>query len=234
MKILIIIPTYNECDNIGRLVKEISALNSQLQILIIDDNSPDGTGKIAEQMAQKNSNIYVMHRPKKMGLGSALKDGFKWALAQNFDYIFQMDADFSHNPIDILKILDEAISGTELVIGSRYKDGLRVKDRSIFRTGISYLANLYIRTILGLNIYDATSGFRCFHRSVLKGVDLSKLISKNYAFQVEMTYACYKKECRIKEVPIVFTERKKGNSKFSIGIVIEAFYTVLRLRFFSA
>lgn len=231
MKILIIIPTYNERQNIEKLVKEILILHPQAQILIVDDNSPDGTSEIAEKMAKKYENIHVMHRLEKFGLGNAFKDGYKWALARNFDYILQMDADFSHNPTEISQILNEIKFGAELVIGSRYKDGFRVKGRSIFRMGLSYCANLYARVVLGFNIYDATSGFRCFRGNILKEIDSSMLLSEGYAFQIEMTYICYKKGYCIKEVPILFTGRKEGSSKFNLKIIVEAFFTVLRLKF---
>jgi dolichol-phosphate mannosyltransferase len=232
MKTLIIIPTYNERQNIEKLVKEILIFYPEAQILVVDDNSPDGTSKIVEQMARKYENIHLMLRLEKFGLGNALKDGYQWALARNFDCILQMDADFSHNPAEISQILNEIKSGAELVIGSRYKDGFRVKGRSIFRMGVSYFANLYTKAVLGFNIYDATSGFRCFRGSILKDIDLSLLLSEGYAFQIEMTYMCYKKGYCIKEIPILFNRRKEGNSKFNLKIIVEAFFTVLRLRFF--
>ena len=231
MKTLIIIPTYNECQNIERLVKEILILYPQVEILIIDDSSFDGTSEIADRITRECENIHVLHRLDKFGLGNALKHGYKWALARDFDFLLQMDADFSHNPAEISQILNEARLGAELVIGSRYKNGFRFKGWSIFRMALSYLANLYARTLLGFNIYDATSGFRCFRTNILKEIDLSLLFSQGYAFQIEMTYVCCKKGFSIKEVPIIFTKREKGKSKINLKIIIEAFFTVLRLRF---
>jgi dolichol-phosphate mannosyltransferase len=232
MKTAIIIPTYNERSNIDRLVRRITAAYPHAQILIVDDNSPDGTGDIAEQISINNKNMHVIHQPKKNGLGTALKVGFQWALARDIDYIVQMDADFSHDPADILRILDVVKSGPGFVIGSRYKNGLRVVGRSLFRNGLSYLANYYARIILGLPIYDLTSGFRCIQSRVLKEIDLSRAFSEGYAFQIEMAYRCYQRGCFITELPIVFTERKKGKSKLSLLIIIEGLITVIRLRFF--
>lgn len=230
MKTLVIIPTYNECYNIARLVKEISALHPQIQILIIDDNSPDGTGELAECLSQVYQNVHVIHRPQKLGLASAYKDGFRWALKGDFDYIFQMDADFSHCPMDMPKLLEKAKSSAELIIGSRYKNGLRVEGWSVFRLALSYLANFYARILLGVKVYDLTSGFRCFRADILRALDLSIICSEGYAFQIEMVYIYWKKGYRIEEIPITFIERETGRSKFSLKIIIEAFFTVLKLR----
>jgi len=234
MKAVVIIPTYNEGRNIKSLVKEILTLYPGIQILIIDDNSPDGTGVLADSLSKEQEGVYVIHRPKKLGLGSAYKEGFDWAIKKSFDYILQMDADFSHRPIDIFGILKEAESGADLVIGSRYKDGLRVKGWSIFRIYLSYFANLYVRIILGVKIYDMTSGFRCFRADTLRKIDLSLIRSEGYAFQIEMVYLYCQKGFIIKESPIVFIERKSGKSKFNIKIIIEAFLVVLKLRFFKS
>ncbi len=233
MKNLIIIPTYNESQNIEKLIEEILILHPQVKILVIDDNSSDGTGELVKTMAQRCANIQLMQRSEKLGLGSALKAGYRAALEGNFDCILQMDADFSHNPQEIGHLLNAAASGAGLVIGSRYKGGFRVKDWSLFRMGLSYLGNLYARFILGFRVYDATSGFRCFRSDLLKEINLSALISKGYGLQIEMTYLCYRQGSSIKEVPILFTRRKAGSSKLDFRIVMEAFFTVLRIKFLS-
>jgi dolichol-phosphate mannosyltransferase len=231
MKSVIIIPTYNESQNIEKLVEEILILYPQISILIIDDNSTDGTGQIIREMAQRYGHIQVTHRPVKLGLGEALKAGYKLALEGNFDYVLQMDADFSHAPAEISKLINQAESGAGMVIGSRYRGGLRVRGWSFFRICLSFLGNLYTRVVLGFNIYDATSGFRCFRAEVLRGIDLDQAQAKGYAFQIEIAYLCYLKGYSIIEVPIHFARRKKGNSKLNFGIILEGLFTVLRLRF---
>lgn len=234
MKIVVIIPTYNERSNISALIKEIFVIYPEIQILIVDDNSPDGTGELVGCLSQEYGNVHVIHRARKMGLASAYREGFEWALERNFEYIFQMDADFSHSPADMQKILEKAETTADLVIGSRYKGGLRIKGWSIFRIGLSYLANFYARIILGLNIYDVTSGFRCFRADILRKFDLSMIRSEGYAFQIEMVYLYSKKNYRVEESNIIFVERKKGKSKFSLKIIIEAFFTVLRIKLWNS
>jgi dolichol-phosphate mannosyltransferase len=231
MKNLIIIPTYNESLNIIKLIEEILALHPRVKIIVIDDNSPDGTGKLVKEITARHENIQLVQQPKKLGLGSALQAGYQLALKEGFDCILEMDADFSHDPAEISKLFNQAGSGAGMVIGSRYKGGLRVKDWSFFRICLSFLGNLYTRAVLGFNIYDATSGFRCFRAEVLKGIDLDQAQAKGYAFQIEIAYLCYLKGYSIIEVPVHFARRKKGNSKLNFEIILEGFITVLRLRF---
>jgi dolichol-phosphate mannosyltransferase len=230
MKAIVIIPTYNERSNIEKLIKEIFAIIPGIQILVVDDNSPDGTGELVEHLSQVYKTLHIIHRSGKLGLASAYKEGFAWALGRNFDYIFQMDADLSHRPSDMVEMLEKAKSSADLVIGSRYKNELRVEGWSIFRIGLSYLANFYARAILGTKIYDMTSGFRCFRMETLRKIDFSKICSEGYAFQIEMAYLCWKKKYRIDECPIVFIERASGRSKLNMKIIFEAFLTVLRMR----
>jgi len=229
MKVAIIIPTYNERDNIQELIKEIFKIHPQIEILIVDDNSPDGTGEVAEKLSREHKNTHVIHRPKKLGLSSAYTRGFRWALEGGFDYIFQMDADFAHRPMYISEMLEMAKAGADLVIGSRYKGGLRVKGWSFLRLSLSYIANCYARMALGLKIYDITSGFRCFNVDTLRMIDFSSIHSKGYAFQIEMVYLYWKKGYLIEESPITFFERKTGKSKLSIKQIIETFFTVMKL-----
>jgi len=229
-KIAVIIPTYNEYDNIAYLIQKINTLLPRIHILIIDDNSPDGTGIIAQRLSEMSSTVDVIHRVKKLGLASAYKEGFIWALARDFDYIIQMDADFSHRPEDILRLLEAIQCSADLVIGSRYKKGLRVKGWAIFRILLSYSANVYSRVILKTSIWDMTSGFRCYRAGILKTIDLSMIHSEGYAFQIEMAYLFHQNKFVIEEIPIVFIERKKGKTKLDLIIIVEAFLTVLRLR----
>lgn len=234
-KISIILPTYNERENIGKLINKILAVfqkNSLFGcIIIVDDNSPDGTGQVAEAVRLANlEKIFVIGRPKKLGLGSAYVEGFKKALALDSDYIFEMDADLSHDPNDIPRFLKEA-ENYDLVLGSRYVKGGQIKNWNIFRKLISRGGTFYARLILGIPIYDLTSGFKCFRRVVLKKLDFSDIQSDGYAFQVELTYKAYKAGFKIKEIPITFKERKKGASKFSQNIFWEAVFAVWKLRF---
>ncbi|MGE5197831.1 MAG: polyprenol monophosphomannose synthase [Deltaproteobacteria bacterium] len=231
-KTLVVIPTYNEKNNIELLVNDIFAVCPGTQILIVDDNSPDGTGSLAESLSRKYPYLHVIRRNAKSGLGSAYKEGFRWALPMNFNYIFQMDADLSHDPSDMTRMMEKINSGADLVIGSRYLDGVRVKGRSLFRMWLSRVANWHIRTILGTGIHDMTSGFRCFRACTLKNINFDTIRAEGYAFQIEMAYLYLKKGFKVEESHIIFTEREKGKSKFSIKIAIEAFFTVLRIKFF--
>lgn len=229
MKSLVVIPTYNEKDNIERLAKAIFDLGQAIDILIVDDNSPDGTGQIADRLSGEDSRIHVLHRPAKLGLGSAYIEGFRFALGQDYDLVFEMDADFSHDPSFIPAFLEQARQ-CDVVLGSRYIQGVNVINWPMSRLLLSYFANLYTRVITGLPIRDATGGFKCFRREVLESIDLDRVKSDGYSFQIEVTFQCWKKGFRICEIPIIFYERQKGHSKMSKKIVREAVVMVWRLR----
>lgn len=230
---LVVIPTYNEEENVREIISIVLGVSDNLGVLIVDDNSPDGTGEIAERIAEEDERVNVIHRQGKMGLGSAYIAGFKWALTNTpAKYIFEMDADFSHNPEDILRFLD-AIRNNDLVVGSRYLKGITVVNWPLRRLILSYGANLYTRIITGLPLTDSTGGFKCFRREVLEKMPLEKIHSDGYSFQIEMNYLCWKKGFRIKEIPVVFTDRRVGVSKMSKKIVWEAVFLVWRLRFMS-
>jgi len=232
MKTLVIIPTYNESENIERIVPEILERDPSIDVLIVDDSSPDGTGELADKMAEKNSKIFVMHREKKSGLGTAYKAGFRYAIENGYDYIFEMDADFSHDPKCIPSFL-EAIKEADLVLGSRYISGVNVINWPMSRLLLSYYANVYTRWVTGLPVKDATGGFKCFRRKVLESVDLDKVKSEGYSFQIEVSLRAWKKGFKIKEIPIVFEDRREGRSKMSKKIVREAVWMVWKLRLLS-
>ena len=228
MKTLIIIPTYNEIDNIEKLLEQVLAKSETIEVLVIDDNSPDGTALRVKFMQSSEPRIHILERPGKMGLGSAYVTGFKYALERDYDYIIEMDADFSHNPEDIPLLLNAA-KKYDLVIGSRYCEGVNIIHWPIKRLLISYFASKYVRTITRMPIKDPTSGFKCFQRKVLENIDLDKILSDGYAFQIEMNFRAWVKGFHIKEISIVFTERKNGVSKMSRKIVWEAAWMVWRL-----
>jgi len=230
MKTLIIIPTYNEIDNIEKLLEQVLAKSETIEVLVIDDNSPDGTALRVKFMQSSEPRIHILERPGKMGLGSAYVTGFKYALERDYDYIMEMDADFSHNPEDIPLLLNAA-KKYDLVIGSRYCEGVNIIHWPIKRLLISYFASKYVRTITRMPVKDPTSGFKCFQRKVLENIDLDKILSDGYAFQIEMNFRAWVKGFHIKEIPIVFTERKNGVSKMSRRIVWEAAWMVWRLEF---
>lgn len=232
MKAVVVIPTYNERDNIERLAAEVLAKDSAINILIVDDNSPDGTGELADSMAAANERIRVLHRKGKLGLGSAYRDGFRVALDEGADYIIEMDADFSHDPA-ILPRFIEKMSEYDLVIGSRYLNGISVVNWPLRRLMLSYFASVYTRVITGLKISDCTSGFKCFSRKVLEAIDLGKIRSDGYSFQIEMNYRCAEMGFRVGEVPIIFIDRHAGSSKMSKKIVREAVFMVWKLKFSS-
>jgi len=232
VKSLIIIPTYKEKENIERLVRTLFDLGQEIEILIVDDNSPDGTGDIVDRLAAQDGRIHVLHRPGKLGLGSAYIQGFKFALDRGYDLIFEMDADFSHDPSYIPHFL-EKIGEYDLVLGSRYVQGVNVINWPMSRLLLSYFANIYTRIITGLPVKDATGGFKCYRRSVLQAIDLDNVKSDGYSFQIEMTFKCWKKGFRISEMPIIFYERQRGHSKMSKKIVREAVVMVWRLRLMS-
>lgn len=229
MKDLLIIPTYNEIENITRIIRTVLAKTADLQVLVMDDNSPDGTAQAVKELMASEPRIHLIERPRKMGLGSAYVTGFKYALEQGFDYILEMDADFSHNPDDLPRLL-EAAQKKDLVIGSRYSQGVNIVNWPFKRLLISYFASKYVRVITGMPIKDPTGGFKCFHRRVLEAIDLDKILSDGYAFQIEMNFRAWVKGFRIHEIPIVFTERLNGVSKMSRHIVWEAAWMVWRLQ----
>ena len=227
---LVIVPTYNERENIARLTDTILAQDRRLEVLVVDDGSPDGTGEIVEGLSQLNARVHLLSRPRKMGLGTAYITGFKWALERGYDYVFEMDADFSHDPAHLPEFL-RAIQEADLVLGSRYRDGkVTVVNWPIGRLLLSYFANVYARSITGLPVWDATGGFKCFRRSVLQAIDLDSVHSNGYAFQIEMSMRAWKSGFRIVEIPIVFVDRTEGQSKMSGAIVREAVWMVWRLR----
>lgn len=232
MKTLIIIPTYNESDNIFTLLEKVFQLSPSVHVLIVDDNSPDKTYEIVEKLAKERyvGKLFLLRRAGKMGLGTAYIAGFKWALERDYDYIMEMDADFSHNPIYISKFLEE-IKDYHLVLGSRYVNGGGVVNWGIIRKLISRGGSLYSRIILGLPLHDITGGFKCFRREVLESINLNKVKSNGYSFQIEMTYRAFLKGFKIKEIPIVFEDRNLGKSKMSRKIFMEAVFMVWRLRF---
>jgi dolichol-phosphate mannosyltransferase len=230
MKVFIVIPTYNERVNLPNLVPEILKLDPTYEILIVDDNSPDGTGNLAEDLAKQNpGRIHIMHRAGKMGLGSAYREGFKYALANGADYIFEMDADFSHDP----KYLPEFIKlmkDYDVVIGSRYKNGISVVNWPIRRLILSWMATKYVRLVTGLKLTDCTTGYKCFSRKALEALPLDQIISNGYSFQIEVNYRLTKLGFKIGELPIVFVDRHSGTSKMSGHIIREALYVVWKLR----
>lgn len=228
-KSMIIMPTYNERDNLEKLIKAILNLNLGFYITIVDDNSPDGTGEIADRLARQYPQIHVIHRPNKLGLGSAYIAGFKYALSQGADYIFEMDADGSHHPKYLVQMLEQ-IKDADLVLGSRYLRGVRVDNWSFRRLLLSKLANLYVQFVAPLPIEDSTSGLRCFRRRVLEAINLDRIHSDGYCFQIELTYRVHRRGFKIVEIPITFYERSGGFSKMSKKIVYEAVWLVLKLR----
>lgn len=232
MKSLIIVPTYNERENVERLVGALFDLDREIEILIVDDNSPDGTGDIADRLAARDQRVHVLHRPRKLGLGSAYIQGFKFALNHGYDLIFEMDADFSHDPSYIPHFL-EKVQDCDVVLGSRYIQGVNVINWPMSRLLLSYFANLYTRIVTGLPVRDATGGFKCFRREALRAIDLDQVRSDGYSFQIEMTFQCWKRGFRVCEIPIIFYERQKGHSKMSKKIVHEAVWMVWRLRLLS-
>lgn len=229
-KILVIIPTYNEAKNIAILIEKIINLNiPNLSILVIDDNSPDGTWEVVEKIASEDSRVNLLKRPSKLGLGTAYVEGFKYALNHYYDYIFEMDADLSHDPNEIKNFL-EKIKECDLVIGSRYVTGVNVINWPLSRLILSVGANWYTRMITGMPIKDCTSGFKCFRRKVLESIDLDHISSDGYAFQIEMNYKAWKKNFRICEIPIIFVDRAQGSSKMSRKVMLEAVWMVWKLR----
>lgn len=229
---IVIIPTYNERENIENIIRKVFSLEGGYDILIIDDGSPDGTAAIVKRLQQEfPERLHMIERPGKLGLGTAYITGFKWSIDKGYDYTFEMDADFSHNPEDLPRLYQACKDGADLAIGSRYYDGISVINWPIGRIIMSYYASVYVRTILGMKVYDCTAGFKCYSNKVLRTIDLDKVEMKGYGFQIEMKYTTYKLGFKITEVPIIFVNRKAGTSKMSGGIFGEAFWGVIKLRF---
>lgn len=229
---IVIIPTYNERENIENIIRKVFSLEGGYDILIIDDGSPDGTAAIVKRLQQEfPERLHMIERPGKLGLGTAYITGFKWSIDKGYDYTFEMDADFSHNPEDLPRLYQACKDGADLAIGSRYCDGISVINWPIGRIIMSYYASVYVRTILGMKVYDCTAGFKCYSNKVLRTIDLNKVEMKGYGFQIEMKYTTYKLGFKITEVPIIFVNRKAGTSKMSGGIFGEAFWGVIKLRF---
>jgi dolichol-phosphate mannosyltransferase len=230
---LVIVPTYNERENIRRLIDSVLAQDPRIDMLIVDDGSPDGTGAIVAEIVEMNFRVHLVERARKMGLGTAYIAGFKWALERGYQYVLEMDADFSHDPAHLTQFL-AAIEDADLVLGSRYQQGrVTVVNWPIQRLILSYFANSYARAITGLPVWDATGGFKCFRRSVLEAINLDEVRSNGYAFQIEMSFRAWKRNFRITEVPIVFVDRTEGTSKMSKQIVREAVWMVWRLRWWA-
>lgn len=230
MKALVIIPTYNEADNVRHIIEEVLKQDKKLEILIVDDNSPDGTAALIEEIKKTNKRLHLLKRAGKLGLGSAYVEGFKFALNRDYDCIFEMDADFSHDP-EMIPLMLQEMQNQDLVIGSRYIKGINVVNWPLKRLILSYFAAKYVRCITGMPINDPTGGFKCFRREVLGAIDLDNILSDGYSFQVEMNYRTWLKKFRILEMPIVFTDRRSGQSKMSKKIVREAIYMVWKLRY---
>jgi dolichol-phosphate mannosyltransferase len=228
-KVLVVTPTYNEADNIEVFVGQVLSQSPAINMLIVDDNSPDGTGDIVDRLSRSDPRIHLIRRAGKMGLGTAYVEGFRFAIAQKYDYVFEMDADFSHNPDEIPRFLAR-MDSCDVVLGSRYKNGVRVINWPIRRLLLSYSANLYTRIITGMPVKDATGGFKCFRREVLEAIDLRKVRSNGYAFQIEMNFKAWSKGFRMCEQPIIFADRQSGVSKMSRSIVYEAVFMVWKLK----
>lgn len=233
LKSVVIIPTYNESENIEAIITAVLEQPLKSDILIIDDNSPDGTASMVKKIQEiAKSRLHIIERSGKLGLGTAYITGFKWALENGYDYIFEMDADFSHNPTDINRLYDAClVQKADLAIGSRYKSGVNVVNWPMGRVLMSYFASSYVRFITRMPIMDTTAGFKCYHRSVLETIDLDRVKFKGYAFQIEMKFTAWKYGFKIIEVPIIFTDRKQGTSKMSGGIFNEAIWGVMKMKF---
>lgn len=231
MSNIVVIPTYNEKENITEMVNAISQLPIPFDILIIDDNSPDGTGSIIKSLQESNQHLHLLEREGKMGLGTAYIAGFKWALEHNYDFIFEMDADFSHNPADLIKLYNACNDGgADLAIGSRYISGVNVVNWPLGRVLMSYCASIYVRLVTGMKIKDTTAGFKCYRKDVLRNIQTDHIRAVGYAFQIEMKFTAWKLGYNIVEVPIIFTDRRAGTSKMTGGIFNEALWGVLRMK----
>ncbi len=227
---LVVIPTYNEAVNLPQILPQVLEQDPRLEVLVVDDASPDGTGRIADDMAGANPRLHVLHRAGKLGLGTAYITGFRWALERGYDYVFEMDADFQHDPAHLKEFLT-AIQDADVVLGSRYLHGkVTIVNWPMSRLMLSYFANVYARLFTGLSVWDLTGGFKCFRRRVLEAIDLSQVGSNGYAFQIEMSVRAWRKGFKLREIPIVFVDRAEGQSKMNRAIVREAVWKVPRLR----
>ncbi|MCQ2136254.1 MAG: polyprenol monophosphomannose synthase [Bacteroidales bacterium] len=230
-KKVVIIPTYNEKENIENIIRAVFALEGDYHILVIEDGSPDGTASIVKGLQEEfPQRLFMIERSGKQGLGTAYLTGFKWSVEQGYDYIFEMDADFSHNPDDLPRLYQACVDGADLAVGSRYCNGISVINWPIGRVIMSYYASVYVRTVLGMKVFDTTAGFKCYTRKVLETIDLDKVQMKGYGFQIEMKYSAYKLGFKVVEVPIIFVDRKEGTSKMSSSIFGEAFWGVMKLK----
>lgn len=227
-KTIVIVPTYNESENLPPLVERLMKLPVEVDLLVVDDNSPDGTGRIADEIAAKNPRVHVMHRQVKNGLGRAYIDGFKWALERRYEFICEMDGDFSHNPDDLPAFL-KAAESADLVLGTRYRNGIRVINWPLNRLLLSMCAGMYVRFVTGMPISDPTGGYKCFRQKTLRSLDLDAVRSNGYSFQIEMTHKIWRQGLRVAEVPIIFLDRFHGSSKMSRKIIWEALFMVWRL-----
>jgi dolichol-phosphate mannosyltransferase len=230
-KALVIIPTYNEKENIEKMIRSIFSLPGSYHMLIVDDGSPDGTAEIVKTLQNAfPDKLFLLQRAGKQGLGTAYITGFKWAIINQYDFIFEMDADFSHSPVDLPLLHNACLNGADLAIGSRYKSGVNVVNWPMGRVLMSYFASVYVRLVTGMKIFDTTSGFKCYRRKVLESIEFDKIKFKGYAFQIEMKFTTWKLGFHIEEIPIVFTDRREGTSKMSGGIFNEALWGVLRIK----
>ena len=231
---LVIIPTYNELENIEAIIQAVMELDRDYHVLIVDDDSPDGTAEVVRSLMDRYPGaLHLEVREGKSGLGTAYIHGFKWALARQYEYIFEMDADFSHRPTDLPRLHRACINGADMAIGSRYKKGVNVVNWPLHRVLLSYGASFYVKVITGMKVHDPTAGFVCFRRKVLETIDLDKVKFVGYAFQIEMKFRAYLKKFKIEEISIIFTDREKGKSKMSTSIVWEAVFGVIRMKFWS-
>ncbi len=230
---LVIIPTYNEIENVERIIKNVFSLQRNFHILIVDDNSPDATAaKVEELQLEYSEHLFLLRREGKLGLGTAYIAGFRWALERSYEYIFEMDADFSHNPNDLIRLYNACAKGSsQVAIGSRYVTGVNVVNWPMSRVLLSWVASKYVRFITGMDIHDTTAGFICYKREVLEKINLEKIRFVGYAFQIEMKFKAYLLKFKIKEIPVIFTDRTKGTSKMSKGIISEAVFGVIKMKF---
>lgn len=231
MKSVVIIPTFNEIENIQRMLDTVMSLEPEFNVLIVDDGSPDGTAKVVKENQKKHDRIHLLGRSGKLGLGTAYIAGFHWALERGYDLIYEMDCDFSHNPNDLVRLREACINGAGVAVGSRYTRGGKVSNWPVGRILMSYFASVYVNTILWLGVRDSTAGFKCYRREVLERIDLSRIQFIGYAFQIEMKYNARQLGFSIEEVPIIFIDRELGTSKMSMNIFREAFLGVLQMRF---